>query len=71
MSKFEYTCFISYRNGRQELDPLNVFTRALADEIIKSIDPFLPDSSIQDSGGKFVFLDKDIFQDFDLLSPFC
>jgi len=70
MSKFEYTCFISYRNGRQELDPLNVFTRALADEIIKSIDPFLPDSSIQDSGGKFVFLDKDIFQDFDLLPPF-
>ncbi len=65
MSKFEYACFISYRNGREAEDRLNTFTRVLADEIIKSVEAFLPDNSIQENSGKFVFLDKDVFQDFD------
>ena len=65
MSKFEYACFLSYRNGRHEQARLNTFTKILAEEIKNAVDAYLPDSSVQDDQERIVFLDQDIFKNYD------
>jgi hypothetical protein len=61
MSRFEYNCFISYRNGRQPNDRLNTFTQILVRKIRESIDGYLPDMNIRDAADRFIFLDQEIF----------
>lgn len=65
MVPLEYACFISYRNSREVKGRLNDFAAALKTEIANAVDAYLPDSSIQDEGGRIVFLDRDIFSNFD------
>lgn len=65
MSSFEYACFVSYRNSREVQGRLNTFTRALVEEIKYSIEAYLEDSTIQDASGRFIFLDQDVFQNYD------
>jgi len=61
MNKFEYTCFISYRNGFNVQDHLNTFTKKIAEIISGTIQGFLVESDARDTKGRIVFLDQDVF----------
>lgn len=65
MTKFEYACFISYRNGFKGHDRLNIFTKKFADVIAESVQGFLEDSDVRDMAARNVFLDQDIFPNYD------
>lgn len=65
MTKFEYVCFVSYRNSQQNEGRLNTFAKKLTEEIALSFEAFLPDSSVRDANGHAVFLDQHIFNNYD------
>ncbi|MFM9946993.1 MAG: hypothetical protein ACKV1O_03570 [Saprospiraceae bacterium] len=65
MTKFEYACFISYRNGFRVQDHLNTFTKKFADVIANTVQGFLADSDVRDMAERNVFLDQDIFPNYD------
>jgi hypothetical protein len=65
MTPLEYACFISYRNSREVLRPLNDFAAALKNEIADVVEYYLENSDIQDTNGRIVFLDQEVFHNFE------
>lgn len=65
MTKFEYVCFVSYRNSQQNEGRLNTFAKKLTDEIALSFEAFLRESNVCDPNGHSVFLDQQIFTNYD------
>jgi len=64
MTKFKYTCFISYRNGAKIDDHLNTFAEEFAKTISGKVAGFLADSEVRDENQLNVFLDKHIFSNY-------
>lgn len=64
MTKFDYVCFISYRNAYEVEGHLTRFTRTLAEEISDKAEAYLPDSVVRDTQGRNIFLDQYAFPNY-------
>lgn len=69
MTKFEYACFISYRNSRHIEGLLSEFSRQLCDALERTLDTYLYDDISRDDHPDMVFLDENVIKTGDFISP--
>jgi hypothetical protein len=67
MSKFEYACFVSYRNSRQIDGLISTFARELRNALEKYLDAYLYEDISKIENPDMVFLDENIIETGDFL----
>lgn len=69
MTKFEYACFISYRNSRDPEGLLSAFSRQLCDALERTLDTYLYEDISRDEYRGMVFLDENVITTGDFIAP--